>query len=346
MVLRDDIFTSLRLVWGVVPRVFSRMGVVLLLPAALLFSVLVSGCEDGFERASVVSTLRVIAVQADNPYPKPGESVELKMLWHDGKSPADSPRSVEIMWLGGCFNPIGDYYNRCYPQLAEKFSEAEGDPSKLSSLFGFGDTYHLDIPADLISGRQSAPGQESYGLTYVFFAICAGHLRMAEPGDDRLPFGCFTDDGVRLGTDDYVPGYMGLYSFNKRTNSNPVLNGFTINGVFVDANDVPKFPRCTKGSCADLKLKVEVEPSSVEENSGYVDNRGNVLTEQMWVEYLATAGKVQSGPRLVNDATHGFNDDNGTDYTPPSEAGKQYLFAVVRDSRGGAVWVKQGVMFE
>ncbi len=95
-----------------------------------------------------------------------------------------------------------------------------------------------------------------------------------------------------------------------------------------------------------MEISASVDPTSAETNTGLVDSNGNALSEQMWVEYLATAGEIDSGFKLVNDATKGFNDDNGTDYTPPSEAGLQYLYAVVHDNRGGVAWVKQSVRFE
>ncbi len=305
----------------------------------------VAGCEEDFDPASKLQTLRVLAVEADKPYPKPGETVDLTMLWHDGKSPPDSSRPVQIVWLGGCFNPDGDLYFQCYEPLAEKLAQVEQDPSLAEDLFGFGDTFSLDIPEDIISSRPKVEGLEPYGLTYVFFAACAGELLPADPGADGLPFGCFGPDGERLDADDYVPGYLALYSYEEKTNANPILNGLRINGELVDPSTEPVYPRCGD-SCSDLEIRADVDPASAETNTGLVDSDGNTLSEQMWVEYLATGGKVDSSPRLVNDATKGFNEDNGTDYEPPKEAGKQYLFAVVRDNRGGVAWVKQALRFE
>lgn len=311
-----------------------------------LGAVAAGGCEEDFDPASKLNSLRVLGVQADKPYPKPGETVELQMLWHDGKSPADAPRPVEVVWISGCFNPPGDLYYQCFPQMAEKLAEIEQDPSLIDKLFGFGDTFSIEIPADIISSRPTVENAVPYGLTYIFFAACAGRLQPAEPGEDGLPFGCFDEAGNRLGPDDFVPGYLSLYSYEERTNANPILYGLVINGQLVDPNEVPTYPRCTKDACHDLELKAAVDPVSAETNTGLVDGDGNTLSEQMWVEYLATAGDVERSPRLVNDATQGFNEDNATDFEPPSDAGKQYLFAIVRDNRGGVAWVKQGVMFE
>jgi hypothetical protein len=44
--------------------------------------------------------------------------------------------------------------------------------------FDFGDSFTVQIPEDIISGRQGPfqPGQRRYGLYIVFFAVCAGQL--------------------------------------------------------------------------------------------------------------------------------------------------------------------------
>lgn len=322
-------------------RIASCLGLVAAMSAALA----VAGCEEDFDPASKLNTLRVLAVEADKPYPKPGDTVQLTMLWHDGKAPPDSPRPVQVVWLSGCFNPPGDLYYQCYVPLAEKLAQVEQDPSLIDEVFGLGDTFTVQIPQDIISSRPKVEDADPYGLTYVFFAACAGEILPAEPGDDGLPFGCFDEAGNRLGPDDYVPGYLSLYSYEDRTNENPILEGLTINGQLVDPATVPTYPRCTDDSCHDLEIRAVVDPASAEVTN-FVDGDGDPLSEQMWVEYLATGGEVDSSPKLVNDATKGFNTDNGTDYTPPSSPGKQYLFAVVRDNRGGVAWVQQGIEFE
>lgn len=316
----------------------------LTLAAGFAGALSLSGCEEDFDPASKLNTLRVLAVRASDPYPKPGDTVELTMLWHDGKAPPES-RPVQIVWLSGCFNPAGDLYFQCYEPLGKKLAQIEQNPALIDELFGFGDTFTIEIPDDIISSRPDVEGAEAYGLTYVFFAACAGEILPAEPGEDGLPFACFDERGNRLGSEDYVPGYLSLYSYEDRSNQNPVLNGLRINGQLVDPSTVPTYPACTESSCHDLEISAAVDPASVELTS-FTDGDGNRLSEQMWVEYLATGGDIDSSPRLVNDATKGFNEDNSTDYTPPSEPGKEFLFAVVRDNRGGVAWVEQEIVFE
>lgn len=329
------------------PSVLARVAIVMAhVTTVLAVMVGVAACDEGFDPGSKLNSLRILAVQADNPYPQPGDSVQLQMLWHDGKSPPDEPRAVQVVWIAGCFNPLGDLYYGCFPQIGEKLAAAEQDPSVLDKYIGIGDAFSLNIPDDIISSRPQAEGLEPYGLTYLFFAACAGILKPVQPGEDGLPFGCFDGEGNRLGPEDFVPGYMALYSYEKKTNANPVLNGLEINGKLVAAGEEPSFPACRSSSCPTLKLRASVDPASAETNTGLVGADGNALSEQMWVEYLATDGEVDRSPRLINDATKGFNEDNGTDYTPPSDPGKVYVFVVVRDNRGGVAWVKQGLIFE
>ena len=45
---------------------------------------LATGCGTSFDPASEVKSLRVLGVQRSQSYPRPGESVDLKLLWHDG----------------------------------------------------------------------------------------------------------------------------------------------------------------------------------------------------------------------------------------------------------------------
>lgn len=309
--------------------------------AALLLAA--SGCDSTFEPKTSLTTLRIIGVRADNPYPKPGDAVQLEMLWHDGASPVNAPRKVQVMWIGGCFNPVGDLYYQCFPQMAKSLAQLEKDPSKAGDFIGFGNTFTWKIPSDLISSKPPLEGVVPYGLSYVFFAACAGELRPAEPGPDNLPIGCFAPDGTRLGADDFVPGYFALYSYNDRSNTNPVFRGLEINGQLLDPQVEAVYPKCLSSPCADLRLRSDVDPASAEQNEVAP---GKFVQEQMWVEYFATAGEFDDGAQLVNDATKGFNADNGVIYTPPEGALQVVFYAVVRDNRGGVAWVKQPVRFE
>src|SRR5688572_12864624 len=52
------------------------------------------GCSDDFDPASRVVNLRVLAVQADKPFAKPGDTVQLSALFHD-------PKERPLTWAFG-----------------------------------------------------------------------------------------------------------------------------------------------------------------------------------------------------------------------------------------------------
>src|ERR1700749_3129554 len=73
---------------------------------------------SGFEPSSKVQSLRVLALQKEPPYARPGETVSLKVLYWDGRT-ADSgivKPDFELFW---CYNPPGDLYYNCFPQLVD-----------------------------------------------------------------------------------------------------------------------------------------------------------------------------------------------------------------------------------
>jgi hypothetical protein len=77
---------------------------------------LLPSCAPEFEPASELNSLRMLAVQKDKPYARPGEEVRLQLLWHDG---TDEPsREIQIQWLAGCYNPPGDLFAGCFADEA------------------------------------------------------------------------------------------------------------------------------------------------------------------------------------------------------------------------------------
>jgi hypothetical protein len=182
---------------------------------AVLAAVVLSGCGPEFDSPSILDSLRIIAVQKDRPYAAPGEDVHLTMLWADA-SP-DAGRAVEIAWITGCVNPPGDLYAGCFA--------TGGTPS-----FASGDEVTITIPSDIITSRPppSNPKQPAYGLTYVFFAACAGTLEAATDGE--FPLRCVDASGRSLGSADFVAGYSAIYVFDEVRNGNPIVRGLSIDG--------------------------------------------------------------------------------------------------------------------
>jgi hypothetical protein len=339
-------------------------------------------CGASFDTIGQLEGVRVMGVSKSSPTPKPGESVELQMLLHDtGPAEADAEReATQVLWLSGCVNPPADLFQGCFAQFGQVLGglgldpEAPlGDPEDNQMLLGelaeagiglgFGEKFTLDIPEDLITRRPPpSPGVSPYGLSYVFFAACAGTLLPdATPG--AFPIACEDERGERVGARDFVAGYTSLYSYTDTTNTNPSLLGFAVNGKKLTGDSLCigeecetlawDAPRKCDGSepvvaaCADerepldcptMKFEVLVDPKSVDDDPILTRDIGEESTEQMWVNFHADRGQFQGDVSLVNDSSTGFRDKVEGEFVSPEAKGKTHVWAVVRDNRGGTTW--------
>jgi hypothetical protein len=341
-------------------------------------------CGAGFKPGSELDSLRVLAVQKDEPYAKPGDTVSLAMLWDDASPKASRP--VTIAWVSGCFNPPGDEYYACFSELGANggfgasgggtggsggssgAAGSSGAGGSGGAGFGLGNTFSVKIPNDIISSRPppSDPKQPAYGLAYVFFAACAGKLGPAPSGQSlTFPIGCYDADGNPLGSDDFVAGYTSIYAYQKYTNKNPEVDGFMFDGKKSTPDCVgracltaaPASGTCgTAGalcvsSCAADGDKscsghaiAPIVPRSSAESDSVEVAQGQNLEEQMWIDYYVDGGSVDSPARLLNGATSGWNSDFGTTFRAPKKTGPVQIWAVVHDNRGGVNWVRQTVI--
>ena len=321
------------------------------------------GCGPDFDPPSELHSLRVLAVQKDVPYAQPGQTVKLQMLWEDAS--VKKPRDVQIAWSPPCVDPPGDLYYACFANSA-----AFGGMLTLDS-----DTTSFTVERTIISQRPPADTSNNapYGITYVFFAACAGKLDLAPPSSDpaAFPIVCKDANGVLLGADDFVAGYTSVYSFKSFSNHNPLISGFRFNGqdlkassyclgadclaldgsadpVDVDCDDPEQSGLCVP-TCADdgdpkchgygfHPIIDKTDPANQDEDDVSAKQLGRHVGEQMWVDYYTDAGGFKSPVRLLNDATTGWNDDFGTEFYAPKEPGLSRIWAVAHDNRGGTAW--------
>lgn len=216
-----------------------------LLSAAVLAAA-ATGCAAEFDPASELTGLRVLAVQKSVPYARPGEAVDLTMLWHDAEPGRPLP---QIAWLAICENPPADLFEACFAQapaltddeLAARISIPEPGATTPNDRFSF-----VTSP-DLISSRPPPRDASTppYGLTYVFFAACAGQLDLLL--GSPVPFVCYEEvDGVegfsagdlRRDSRDFVIGYSAVFAYDVYRNQNPLIGGIQ----FGDATLWPDSP--------------------------------------------------------------------------------------------------------
>ncbi|HEY0464939.1 MAG TPA: hypothetical protein VGC79_12045, partial [Polyangiaceae bacterium] len=232
----------------------------------------------------------------------------------------------------------------------------------------------VDIPLDIISRRPpptDGSNNPPYGLTFVFFAACAGQLTLLpSSADNALPIGCEDANGTLLGSDDFVAGYTSIYSFEGFSNNNPWISGFQFRGnalnsgfcvgdecqafdgsapaVDVDCDDPEQSARCVPtcaddgdSSCTGYPFGPTLDPTDVrnqDQDTVSAKLLGREVGEQMWINYYTDAGGFKSPVRLLNDATNGWNNDNGTEFYAPKAPGLARIWAVAHDNRGGAAW--------
>ena len=111
---------------------------------------------------------------------------------------------------------------------------------------GTGERFAYPIPPRIIDNHQpsSDPAIPPYGVAFVFFTACAGHIGVAPDWKNvtfdaslnlsskltnatlGFPFVCLDDAGNALGPDDYVAGYTQEFVYgNGSVNKNPVIDG-------------------------------------------------------------------------------------------------------------------------
>ena len=238
---------------------------------------------------------------------------------------------------GTCVNPTDDDATQCYAMLLAPFA-ADTD---LTTALVSSDSFSFVVPADAITAHAPPHGGPAYGVVFAFMAACAGHIERiginpAAPGEP--PFACFDDQHTKLGADSFVFGFARIYVFDELRNANPVLLGVTLDGAALDETTAVTLARCTRAKlddCPAHELDSSVDPA---EADPVASAPGHPAVEQVWVSYFLTGGKVDNDVSILYDARAGKLTDTKDKLRAPLAAGDYTLWAIVRDSRGGAAW--------
>lgn len=314
--------------------------------------VALAGCEPGFEPPSKVEGLRVLAVRPEPASGSPGVTARLRMLVADGKTePAHPARPLQIAWLLGCHNPPTRLYYGCLPVLRALASGLDDPSSVPPGTVAFGTDVDFAIPEDILSAAARVPTDPvHFGVSYGFFAVCAGQLRPRPDVTDRIPLDCVDGaTGKPLGASDFVLGFSTVYSYEGTVNQNPELERVTLDGALVpdpacapgDETCLPKIAACSleqRDQCPAHRVAPAVTANSAER----LGNVGEIL----WASYYASAGTFRTPTQLVNDRAMGLVDDYSGTYRAPREAGPVRIWVTVNDQRGGAVWQTFDVLVE
>ena len=331
-----------------------------------LASAVALGCAPPFPPPSEVKELRVLATRAEPASGSPGALVSMQMLVADGEADAGAtePRALELAWFAGCHNPPTRQFFACYPYLQQLSAKI---PSRLLDIdstmlppgsLGFGDRFEFTVPEDIVSGAPRVPSDPvHFGVSYVFFAACAGELHTRPELDDRVPLACVDPEtNGELGPADFVTGFATLFSYEDAQNENPSLESVTFDGAALDETACTEDADCDalgdtgtrfvcgpRGLCArhvapcaaQAKRCPEfaVVPAIARSSAETLPTGEN---EIVWAKFYATGGRFEHDAQLVNDRNMGWVDGVASAWRPPrTDAGFVRLWVTLHDQRGG-----------
>jgi hypothetical protein len=297
----------------------------------LLAMVALSACGADFDPGTQVSSLRVLAVQADTPYAHPGDTVRLQALSYD-------PLARPITWAwAACPSPAGSSVDACLDQV--RADAAAGELVVLAQGEGQ-DNMEVTIPLDALDGIPEPARPQA--LAGVLSIACPGELELGDLGT-ALPFRC-TDpaSGAELDLHDTVVGVKRVFLRENDVNQNPVIDRVLFDGEEWLADDIKQVDACDTAdfdynACTGAvrhRVAAVVNEQSFETGN---DEFGGAFSEEVIVQHYATDGIFEDEVRIAEDPETGWAARSSSSGTEVS------LWFVARDDRGGVSWTTRRV---
>lgn len=294
--------------------------------AAVLSLSSLFACGEDLDPGSRVTDLRVLAVRADGPFARPGETVALDALAYD-------PLGRSITWgWAACVAPDGTDVASCMGAIAA--DAAAGRP--IFSATGPDLTrFQLTVPADALA--RVAPEARGGATVGVLAAACPQRLVIV-PG--RVD--CIDAAGASLPSGSWVLGIKHVALRERDRNANPTFATVTFDGApwaeddvkVVDACDTDgnRFDRCPESLAH--RIAAVPAPDAVEHG---VDELGRAFDEAVVVQSYATEGIFEHDVRVASAPE--------TRWVARAKArgAEQRMWFVVRDDRGGVSWASRRV---
>jgi hypothetical protein len=317
------------------------------LPASIfaLAAGLVAACSSDFTAKNQINGVRILAARAEQPYARPGESVRIQALAHDGRV-ASGGEPMKLFWFPTpCLPPAGQFY-LCYPAVDALFPlGVDLTPSLVE-----GKEVTVTIPPEALANAIVLPGQKVRNASaYVFMMACPGHVERVPKrgglGPNQLPVGCVNSRGERLPDDQFVFGYTRVFVFEERRNAIPNLEGATFEGKPIDPAVGIRTTRCSTPGDNDqceqkVKLDVVWNDAAAEIDPDNIDENGNVGRETIYVDWFASVGRFAGDRKILFDGNRGRTPKSEMDFNPPAGPVKGTVWAVLHDNRGGTSWLE------
>lgn len=261
------------------------------------------GCGDDFAAPSLVSDLRLLAVQADQPFARAGDQVKLRALAHD-------PEQRTLTWAWGT----------CSADASSLALDCLRATSFESLTIAENRTEHtLLVPA------------EAQTYLGVVVAVCPGAIVR---GDSYgVPITCVDGSGRALPLTEFELGVKRIFVRDPALNTNPTFSEVLWDGAPWPEQEV-KLSTCRRTenvTCvAWTEHAIELRAPGAAEQS--VDRDGAPFEELAVVQFYATGGEFENDLRNAAEARTTWEahaEDSGELVT---------LWFVVRDDRGGVSW--------
>jgi hypothetical protein len=279
----------------------------------LLLSVLATCAPQGFKSASLVDTVRVLAVQAELPFAEPGENVNLRALVVD---PRGGGRELRFAFAT-CTNPGSAELAACVAGLGpfeETVVPPDGEP-----------TFSVRVPDGAL------PSDAPIGSVGVVFAACAGRFSVAAR-PEGAPLGCVdATDHVSL-RDAFFWGVKRITVLRGARNANPVVGAVAIDGHRWDEGFDVALDPCVGTRVDDCPaekqhtLDVQIAKETAEP---YLDRTEDVVT----FFYTSQGALHDEVARATDWDFPNIYAPVGVDPSRPID-----VWVVVRDDRGGVGW--------
>lgn len=280
------------------------------------------GCGADFEPGSRVESPRILALQADKPFARPGEDVSLTLL---SANPHDEP--LEWAWAT-CTLPASSTVDDCLEALDTDL--VRFDPET--------DVLNVSIPDDVLDGvpDSARPG----ALIGVVVVACPGELKSGETLG--VPTRCVDERGNARSIDDLEVGIKRIMLRARDRNENPAITTITWDGKTWDEDEVQEAVLCKEETfaiddCSD-SLQHSIHVLTTEREAGRDENGGD-FTEQVIVQMYSTHGLFRDQVRIAEDADTKWvaQPQPGSDNTTAT------LWFITRDDRGGVSWTTRTV---
>ena len=288
----------------------------------LFVGCVLAACGADFEPGSRVVSPRILALQADKPYARPGEEVALTLL-------SANPEGEALEWAWGtCTLPASSTVDDCVEAL-------DGD---LEPFDPEADELQVSIARDLLDGVPAA--QRPSALVGVIVVACPGELRTGST--EGVPARCVDQDGNARSIHDIEVGIKRIFIRESDRNGNPAIDAITWDGEPWPEDEVRETEICAEDTfaiddCSDaLQRHIKLEVPSGERGR---DEFGGDFSEQVIVQFYSTHGLFRDQVRIAEDTDNRWvaqrDDDDARE--------EATLWFIARDDRGGTSWTTRRV---